>query len=438
MNFRTVSLPLIMVSLFIVSCKKEVEQVDSSPRLYKEGGVSEEEIPCDYILDPAPQPLISMIDSDDPVEEKLNLYLYLIAKATSRYTCTVDFESAFNATKFNRYDGTGESPAQDEATINELIAYDSNYESYLLAEFYAAGEDWNIAKNDFQWQGFDYEPTIWLENKAHADWQKSELIGVGTDVEYVKESFGDFIPAFYNDCRPEQFEPTEMVLGKVDREFPFDSSYVYPSTCISNPILVVQLSWAENVRSKAFSSTGTIPTQWLGTNYDTLIPLIDPPGCNQGLNYDMIAFNAACNRFERGRKSEIRLRHWDIPTNVASGPAYQNVYYGSKKKKIGNIHKDDICDKVNLSIFMDNVQNGLTIGDIDRNVYMVTYEYDWYASFRNWKFPNDQGVTPEIGMQRKGSHEHYQIGVIYPTDWCLDRVKYYTDPHSSMFFMCYN
>lgn len=419
------------------SCSKEVNELESIPLIHKNDVRNEDEAPCDYILDPAPQPLISMIDSDDPKEEKLNKYLYLIARATSKYTCVVDFQTAFNTTKFNRYDGTGESPAQEEATISDLIGYDNNYENYLEAEFSAAGEDWNFAKNDFNWKGFDYEPTIWLENKAYANWQEPELIGVGTDVEYFKESFGDFIPAFYNDCRPEENEPTEMVLGKIDREFPFDSSHVYPASCITNPILVVQLSWAKSIKAKAFSST-TIPSQWLGTNYDTLIPSIDPPGCNLGLYYDMIKFNAACNRFERGRKSEVRLRHWDIPLNVASGSSYQFFHPSSKKKKIGNIHRDDICKKQSLNIFIDNVQTGGTIGDIERNVYMVTYEYDWYASFRNWKFPNDQGATPEIGMQRKGSHEHYQIGVIYPTGWCVNRVKYYDDPHSSMFVMCYN
>lgn len=161
---------------------------------------------------------------------------------------------------------------QDEATIDELIALDPNYQNFLIAEFNAVGEDWNVAKGQFSWKGFDYTPTIWLENKAYANWDEPELIGVGTDIEYAKEFLGDFVPAFYNDCIPEEYEPTEMVLGKVDTEDPIDTNVTVQSTCVTNPILIVQLSWDETVQEKSMGAN--INPDWLGTNMDTLIPLI--------------------------------------------------------------------------------------------------------------------------------------------------------------------
>lgn len=437
---RKPSILVLLIALIGFSCEKEVQSINDGPRILKNGEELEQEIPCEYILDPAPQPLITMIDSDDPVEEKLNLYLYLIAKATSRYTCTVDFETAFNATKFNRYSGGGDGPAEDEATIDELIAYDPNYESYIIAEFNAAGEDWNIAKGQFTWNGFDYAPTIWLENKAYANWEEPELIGVGTDIEYSKEFVGDFVPAFYNDCRPEAYDPTEMVLGKVDTEDPIDTNVTVQSTCITNPILIVQLSWDETVKEKSLGSQ--IDTNWLGTNYDTLIPLTSPPGCTKGIVYDMLRFNPGCNRFERGRYSEARISIWDIPTGHGDPVGYKSVYQ-SRREDLVTYRRNDKCKSFAMWTDIDkptlkDVQLGDNLGTLERNVYLMSFEYDWYASWRGWSFPLDQGITPRLGMKRKASHEHYQIVVIKPTDWCEDRVKYFQSPHNAMHIWAHN
>lgn len=427
-------------ALISFSCAKEVQLSMDGPSIYKDGEVLEQEIPCEYILDPAPQPLISLIDSDDPVEDKLNLYLYLIAKATSRYTCTVDFETAFNAAKFNRYSGAGDGPVQDEATIDELIALDPNYQNFLIAEFNAVGEDWNVAKGQFSWKGFDYTPTIWLENKAYANWDEPELIGVGTDIEYAKEFLGDFVPAFYNDCIPEEYEPTEMVLGKVDTEDPIDTNVTVQSTCVTNPILIVQLSWDETVQEK--SRGANINPDWLGTNMDTLIPLISPPGCAKGSIYDMLRFNPDCNRFERGRRSEARISIWDIPTNHGNPSGYQSLYL-SRKEDLLTYHKNDKCKSFAMwtdikKPTLKDVQLGGDLGAMGSNVYLMSFEYDWYASWRGWAFPKDQGITPRLGMQRKASHEHYQIVVIKPADWCEDRVKYFQSPHNALHIWAHN
>ncbi|QNR24306.1 hypothetical protein [Croceimicrobium hydrocarbonivorans] len=437
---KTKSLLVVMsFGLFLNSCTDKPDQLEDPVSKMMSLNYNEQEIPCEYVLEQAPEPLINMINSSDPVEEKLNIYLYLIAKSVSKYSCTVDFQTVFNTIKFNRYAGGADGPAEDEAMISELIDYDGNFEAILMDEFSDAGLDWGTAESDFKWEGYDYSPSIWLENKVYADWEQPELIGVGTDLEYSKEFVGDFVPAFYNECE-EQNEPTEMVLGKVDLENPMDTNATVESICITNPILIVQLSWDSNIATKSLSDA--LDTNWLGKNKDTLIPLTSPPGCTNGIVYDMLRFNPGCQRFERGKYSEARIAIWDIPVGHGNPTLYQSVYR-SRKENLKTYHKNESCKSFAMSSgisqpTLKEVQIGDDLGTLERNVYIISFEYDWYASWRGWSFPVDQGIYPKLGMKRKGSHEHYQIAVIKPSDWCEDRVKYFQSPHHALHIWSHN
>jgi len=414
--------------LIFSSCSKE-DNTNNQLNFLKNGEENETEFNCQYVLDPAPQPLISMIDSpNDPREDTINKYLYHLARAISKYTCQANFETQFNSVKFNRYSGGSDGLAQDEAMISDLISSDPALETLIIAEFNAGGFSWMNAKNDFNWKGFSYEPTIWLENAPVADWSQEELIGVGTDVEYTKGFFGDFVPAFYNECRTEGYEPTEVVLGKKNDVDVYDTNVVVDPICLENPILIVQLSWDKLTKSKKMDVSGNVG----GDNYDTLpLPLIDPPGCPIANQYDVVQFFPGCTRFDRGLWSESRIAYFNIEDR---GPSYvySSFPYRSYTEPMKIIHKNNMCsihsvfeNIWNISLVQSTLYSGY-------NNYLVSYEHDWYASYRGWAFPIDQGILPKVGMQRKGSHEHWQISIMKPSDFCVGRMKVYYYPYLGM------
>ena len=424
------------MSLAILACEKVDKSVHEKDFVTKgtepEPEPVEVEFECEYIIEPASAPILSMLTGyTDPKEEQLDQYIYHLAKAISRYTCTGGLEGLFNVSSFSRY--SSPNPVELEAEIEVMMATDPDLDALIRHEFASAGLDWDVVKNDFDWQGFNYTPTLYFENAAVADWALDPFIGIGTDVSHSLDAVADFVPFFQNDCQEEPYDPNEIVIGKVNGLNGVDTVVNFESTCIYNPIFIVQLSWNQSITDKSLTST-TIPTPWLGDIKDTIIPAAPPagPNCDLAKHYYLTRVDMGCERFERSKYSELEVAYFTLPTNL--GTSYYP--YGSVEEELKDVHKNDKCKDHNmkhefLSIQRDPGITPLPIGKgtgLAHNLYAITYEYDWYSTWRGWRFPDDQGITVRVGMKRKGGHEHYQIIVVKPTDWCDYEMKEYRSP----------
>ena len=419
----------------MASCSKEESLISNKKTTEWDGTVTSEDYECEYVLEPAPTSLLQMIANNptDPKEEELDTYMYYIARAISKYSCiSEDFENDFYSNVFTRYDGSpGEGPAELEVEIQDLVTDFPDFATILNNELSAVNHTWLTVKPEFTWEGMAYTPTVWLENPSVADWSFSPLIGVGTDLEYSKEVIGDFIPALYNECEPDHYEPIEMVLGKVNPMTGPDTTVSFSSQCVENPILIVQLSWEKGMDEQDLSSTGTLKTGWIGEVYDTVIPGTPPPGpgCTMADNFTLFQMNMGCKKFERGRYCELYVGHFAMPSSL--GTSYYP--YKSENNDLRRVNRNKKCQNLDVHFKYYDLQtkNPDLLGQGSYNLYSITYEYDWYASWRGWTFPFDQVKKPRIGMKRKAAHQHYQISVIKPTDWCFNTIKEYTSPRGN-------
>ncbi len=415
---------MIGISLITSSCSKEVKPSTSDNVFKKEGDVS---IECEYIVLPAPDSSHTYLQGyDDPREQELDNYLYIITKALTKYSCTNSFSTAFSSMAFDRYlgDQDGETTYADEMEVQDLINLDNVFETILQAEFVAAGLDMNIALADFTWEGYSYVPTVWLANYTTADWEKPLYFGIGTDINYP-DSIAEFIPVLSTENCPNLIE---LIVGKVDRDkvMALPEPINYNSECLENPLLIVQLGWD---KAKKGSSTPLgDPEEYIGSEYDTIIPGQQTgSGCTRGTGYYYISGSLGGQRFDRSKRSEFRIERYTLPvgsSNISWWPYY------STKEYLADVHKKDKHKRHSFNFHIDQMDTHVPLNPSASSspscyAYAATYEYDWYAQNRNLTFDSYRGKTPKLKLRRKGDHEHYQLMYLKP-NWCVETVYQYT------------
>lgn len=430
--------------LAIISCSKE--QAIQNIKKTTEEPIGDEPAPpddfdCEYILSDVPSPIYGLLDNpDDPVEEEIDQHLYRIAKALSKFTClATDFPASFQGVSFDRY-GDG----MLEIEILDLAAAEPLFESLLLAEFSAAGYDWNTVSGNVQWQGNSFLFTAYLENSPVADWELEPYIGIGTDLD-VDDVIGDYIPVFLQEeCIGPDYEPLEKMICKVDAESvnalpePID----YESECLHNPLIIVQIGWE---KSKKAVDLGD-PDPFTGTVLDTVIDNVPPPGSGCTLGYNYYLKQAGLNgvRFERSKHSEFRFENVSIAVPNTPKDVYVNAA-DSKKEHLKNVHKRDrkkkwnfnleIVSTINYNFFGIGPTDGVTP---DENCYSCTYEYDWYMFSKKVTFWHYNGIQPKLKLKMKGERDYYQIMNFLPADYCHGEVREFKSPIGRSIVQCKN
>lgn len=438
---------LFTFSLITVSCEKDSGGELNPPKQLSrssEGGSGgddytyTEEFECEYILEPAPQPLKILLENpNNPREETLDMYMYFLAKALSRYTCiSGNFEQDYDEQSFARYGEKGDPNTPLEAEYFDMIDNYPALEQLVVAEFQNAGLDWNVVKTDFNFMGHSYVPTIYFENRAVADWAKDPYIGVGSDVDVAQSAFGDFIPVFLNQCTPEAFDPDEYIIGKPDVAG-IDTVVNYDAICLDHPLLIVEYGWNKGKKSSPIA-TNNDPID--GDFVDTLTtppPPSEPDPnyqCDPAEHYTIIQGGLACERFEKGKRSEYYCKYTltdGTPDGFAAGKKIE-------KLKVKKIHKNDKCKTVNLWAEFRLPVIGGSLPISGYNLYGAVYEYDWHKFRTKRSFPTEpNGFTPKIKLRHKWDHEIYQIFRVAPADWCAPRVKEYKHPRGRLKIMGY-
>ena len=69
---------------------------------------------------------------------------------------------------------------------------------------------------------------------------------------------------------------------------------------------------------------------------------------------------------------------------------------------------------------------GPAAGVPDEIAYIVTYEYDWYATPKRMNFPNNGGSAMLFWVWASHKRNVYQIATINPADWCTGTLKKFT------------
>ncbi len=406
--------------------KKSTENPDDGDPV-----ITPDDFDCNYILASVPAPIFDLLDNpDDAVEEENDKHLYRVAKALSRFTCAASsFSTSFLSVSFDRY-GDG----MLEIDIIDLATAEPDFYSLLVTEFAAAGLDWDVISTSVAWQGNSYKITGYLENSPIADWNLPPYIGIGTDLD-VDDAIGDYIPAFFNEeCQPEAYEPTELMICKVDPDIiaALPEPISYSSECLYNPLIIVQLGWEKTKKAIDLGD----PSVYSGTVLDTVISGIPKPGagCDVGDFYFLKQAGMNGVRFERSKHSDFKLETYSIAVPGTSKNAIPNTA-DSKKEHLRKIHKNDKWVKYWFDHEYVSIINYpyLSIGPVDgvtpdENCYSVTYEYDWYMFHKKVTFWHYNGIQPKLRLNMKGDHDYYQIMNFLPADWCHGEVREFTSP----------
>ena len=181
---KNIFLIVMALCFAMLSCSKEQTSKNQLNYKNEDTGIGEDPLEpydgdCDYITMTPPQPLWNMLDNPtDPIEEKLDRYMYMIAEALSEVSCNQGF-SAFM--QQNMYQPDPSFP-EYLVHIDDLETF-ANMSTLLDAKFSAQGFDWSIARNDFIWEDHTYEPVVYIENQQFANWELNPYVGIGTDVD---------------------------------------------------------------------------------------------------------------------------------------------------------------------------------------------------------------------------------------------------------------